>query len=223
MRILIIEDEKLAHTLKSGLEKSGYAVDCIFDGEVAKRHVLYSKDMYDLIILDWVLPSRDGLQICKDIRGSKIHTPILMLTAHFEMKDKVFALDNGVDDYLVKPFSFEELEARIRAILRRPIHVNLEVLEIKNLKIDFLKHRVLLNNKIIRLTTKEFTLLEYLLRNSDKVVSRSEILDHLWNCNFDSFSNVVDVHMKNLRRKIQNKKYPLIETVRGIGYKIKNY
>lgn len=223
MRILIVEDErKLANTLKCGLKKSGYAIDCIVDGDVAKKHILFNNQRYDLIILDWILPTRDGLQICKDVRNAKIQTPILMLTAHFEMKDKVLALNSGVDDYIVKPFSFEELEARIRALLRRPVETTLDVLETKKLKIDFLRHRVLLNDKNIRLTVKEFSLLEYLLRNANKVVTRSEILDHLWDINFDSFSNVVDSHMKNLKKKIQNKKYPLIETVRGIGYKIKN-
>jgi two-component system, OmpR family, copper resistance phosphate regulon response regulator CusR len=224
MRLLIIEDEKkLAQTLKGGLEKSGYVVDCISDGEVAKKHILINHEKYDLLILDWVLPSVDGLQICKDIRKLKIQIPILMLTAHFEIKDKVLALNNGVDDFLVKPFSFEELEARIRAILRRPLQTAHDVLEFENLKIDLSNHKILLNNKSVNLTPKEFAILEYLLRNPNRVVTRNEIMDHVWNSDFDGFSNIVDAHMKNLKKKIRNKRNLLIETVRGVGYKLRNF
>lgn len=222
MRILIIEDEVvLAKTIKSELERIGYLADCIFDGEVALRRIISDYEKYDLIILDWFLPSKDGLEICKDVRKLKIKIPILMLTARFDLKDKVEALDNGADDYLVKPFSFEELEARIRALLRRPTQSLDEILEVKKLKLDISKRRVFLDDKNVRLTNKEFALLEYLMRNVDKVVSRDKILDHLWDYDFDSFSNVVDSHMKNLRRKIKNNKYLLIETVRGFGYRIK--
>lgn len=223
MRILAIEDDKtLSDLIKYELERSGYAVDCIADGEVAEKRIVFNKEKYDLIILDWVLPGRDGLQICKNIREAKITIPILMLTGRYDTKDRVAALDSGADDYLLKPFSFEELEARIRALLRRPMQVLDEVLEVGKLKIDISKHRTFLDDKSIRLTTKEFALLEYLVRNTDKVVSRKQITDHLWDFDFDSFSNVIDSHMKNLRRKLRNKKYTLIETVRGCGYRIKN-
>ena len=224
MRILIVEDEKiLAETLKRSLEKSGYAADYVTDGITAeKRIILYSKE-YDLVILDWMLPSKDGLQICKNIRELKIKIPILMLTARFDMKDKIFALDNGADDYLVKPFSFEELEARIRAILRRPTSSLDKVLEAQRMKLDTLKHTVFKDNKEIALTAKEFALLEYLMRNSDMVIPRDQITDHLWGFDFDSFSNVIDVHMKNLRTKIEDKNCSVIETIRGVGYRIKSF
>ena len=224
MRILIVEDEKiLAETIKSGLEKAGYAVDFLLDGELAERRILLNNKDYDLIILDWMLPSKDGLQICRDMRQLKISTPVLMLTARFDMKDKVNALNSGADDYLVKPFSFEELEARIGALLRRPAQAVDEILETGRLKLDLAKHRVFVDDKNIRLTTKEFSMLEYLMRNLDKVVSRDQILDHLWGFDFDSFSNVVDSHMKNLRSKLKIRGYSIIETVRGLGYRIKSY
>jgi DNA-binding response OmpR family regulator len=223
MRILIVEDEKiLAETLKNSLEKSGYAVDYLMDGEIAERRIVFNSKEYDLIILDWMLPTKDGLQICKDIRQLKIKIPILMLTARFDMKDKVAALDSGADDYLVKPFSLEELEARVRALLRRPVESVDEILETNGLKLDLQKRRVFLDNKNVRLTTKEFALLEYLMRNLDKVVSRDQILDHLWGFDFDSFSNVIDAHIKNLRTKLKSKRRSMIETVRGFGYRIKS-
>lgn len=223
MRILIIEDEKsLAESLKYALESFGYAVDYLMDGEAGERRILLSHKEYDLIILDWMLPNKDGLQICKEVRKEKITVPILMLTARFDMKDKVTALDSGADDYLVKPFSLEELEARVRALLRRPTVALDTVLEVNGLKLDIAKHRVTVNEKIVRLTAKEFSLLEYLMRNVDKVVPREQILDHLWGFDFNSFSNVTDVHMKNLRRKIKLRKPAGIETVRGVGYRIKS-
>ena len=223
MKVLIIEDEKvLAETLKNGLERSGFAVDCLFDGEQALKRVLYNNDKYDLMVLDWMLPSKDGLQICKDIREAKISIPILMLTARFDTKDRVAALNSGADDYMVKPFSFEELEARIRALLRRPAQSIEDIIEIGRLKIDISKRRTYLDGKNVRLTSKEFSLLEYLMRNADKVISRKEITDHLWDYDFDSFSNIIDSHMKNLRRKLKNNKYSLIETVRGFGYRIRS-
>lgn len=223
MRILIVDDEKtLAETLKTGLEKTGYAVDYLTDGLVAEKRIILNHKDYDLVILDWMLPSKDGLQICKDIRELKIKIPILILTARFDMKDKVNALNSGADDYLVKPFSFEELEARIRALLRRPTQAIDEVLETGRLKVHLLNHKVFLGNKNIRLTVKEFAILEYLMRNMDTVVSREQILDHLWGFEFDSFSNVVDSHMKNLRNKLKTSKNSVIETVRGVGYRIKS-
>lgn len=223
MRILIVEDEVvLAKMLKNSLEKAGYTADFLTDGEIAERRILLNSKEYDLIILDWMLPTKDGLEVCKDIRYAKINMPILMLTARFDMKDKVAALNAGADDYLVKPFSFDELEARIRALMRRPIQTIGEILKVRNLEIDLNKRKVTLNNKIIRLTNKEFSMLEYLMRNLDKVVQRDQILDHLWGFDFDSFSNVIDVHMKNLRSKLKVKGRPIIETVRGIGYRIKS-
>lgn len=223
MRILIVEDEKvLAETLKKSLEKSGYAVDVLFDGEVAMKRIIVSSKDYDLIILDWMLPSKEGVLICKNTRQLKISTPILMLTARFEMKDKVIALDSGADDYLVKPFSLEELEARVRALLRRPTQSVEEILKAGQLKLNTLKRNVFINDKKVRLTAKEFAMLEYLMRNVDTVVTRDQLLNHLWGFDFDSFSNVLDSHMKNLRNKIKIRGNSIIETVRGCGYRIKN-
>ena len=222
MRILIVEDEKvLAETLKKSLEKLGYTVDYLMDGEIAERRIILYNKEYDLVILDWMLPSKDGLQICKDIRQLKIKIPILMLTARFDVKDRVSALDNGADDYLVKPFSFEELESRIRALLRRPTQSVEPILEAKGIKLDTLRRRVSIDDREIALTTKEFSLLEYLMRNVDIVVPRDQLLDHLWGFDFDSFSNVIDVHMKNLRTKIENNS-SIIETIRGVGYRIRS-
>ena len=223
MRILIVEDEKvLAETLKRGLEKSGYTVDYLTDGETAERRiVLYNKE-YDLVILDWMLPTKTGLQICEHVRQLKITIPILMLTAKSDMTDKILALDNGADDYIIKPFSFDELEARIRALLRRPVQSVDVVLEAKGVKLDTLRHLVSVGDKEIKLTAKEFSLLEYLMRNANMVISRDQILDHLWGFDFDSFSNVVDVHMKNLRTKLEKNGYSVIDTIRGVGYKIES-
>jgi len=222
MRILIVEDEVvLAETLKKSLERAGFVVDYLTDGAVAERRIsLYSKE-YDLVILDWMLPGKDGLTICKELREAKINIPIIMLTARQEMSDKILALNGGADDYLSKPFSFEELEARIHALLRRPAAVLNNTLEIRGLKLDILKHAVMVNNKEVKLTVKEFGLLEHLVRNADIVVSRDQILDHLWGFDFDSFTNVVDVHMKNLRTKLERAGYFAVETVRGVGYRVK--
>ena len=223
MRILVVEDEKvLADTLKKGLEAEGFTIDCLADGEVAKRRiVLYNKE-YDLVILDWMLPSKDGLRVCQEIRELKIKIPILMLTAKSNVEDKILALNGGADDYLSKPFSFNELEARIKALLRRPAQFIQPILEAKNIKLDSLKHQVFVGNKEIKLTAKEFALLEYLMRNTDIVVSRDQILDHLWGFDFDSFTNIVEVHMKNLRTKLEGGGSRAIETIRGAGYLIKN-
>jgi DNA-binding response OmpR family regulator len=223
MRILIIEDEKnLAESLKFTMETFGYAVDFVTDGEEGERRILINHKEYDLVILDWMLPHKDGLQICKSVRSQNISIPILILTARFDLKDKVAALNAGADDYLVKPFSIEELEARVRALLRRPAQAINKVLEVGTLKLDITTHKVTINDKIVRLTPKEFSLLEYLMRQSGKVVPREQLMDHLWGFDFNSFSNVIDVHMKNLRRKLKFKTRSFIETVRGIGYRIKN-
>ena len=223
MRILVVEDEKvLAETLKKGLEREGFAVDYLTDGEIAKRRIsLYNKE-YDLVVLDWMLPSKDGLQVCREIRELKIKIPILMLTARSGVDDKISALNEGADDYLSKPFSFEELEARIRALLRRPTQFIYSALEVGNIKLDASKHQVFVGDKEIKLTAKEFSLLEYLMRNNGIVVSRDQILDHLWGFDFDSFTNIVEVHMKNLRTKLENGGSNSIETIRGAGYLIKN-
>ena len=171
--------------------------------------------------MDWMLPKKDGIEVCKAVRAQGIKTPILMLTARFDTTDKVNALDMGADDYLVKPFSLEELIARIRALLRRPQVALPTILKIQDIELDLSTRRVTVNSKEIKLTVKEFALLEYMMRNPNQVINRNQILDHLWGFDFDSFSNVVDVHMKNLRKKLNNRKNKVLETVRGIGYKMR--
>lgn len=221
MRILLVEDEvALAKSLKKALEKDGFAVDFVTDGETAERRIrLYQKE-YDAIVLDWMLPKKDGIEVCKSIREAGIKNPILVLTARGDTDDKINALNAGADDYLVKPFSLEELKARIRALMRRPEQVLFPKLEAHGLVLDPITRKVKWHDKEVDLTVKEFSLLEYLLRHPNQVVSRNQILDHIWDFEFDSFSNVVDVHMKNLRKKI-NGHEDIIETVRGIGYRIK--
>lgn len=223
MRILIVEDEeKLAVSLKKGLEKEGYAVDYIMDGESGERRIVINHKDYDLVILDLMLPGKDGFQICRSVREQHITTPILVLTARDATDDKVAALDAGADDYLVKPFSFEELMARVRALLRRPEQALPNQLVVHDLILDTTTRKVTRKDKEINLTLKEFNLLEYLMRNADQVLTREQILDHLWDFAFDSFSNVVDVHIKNLRKKIDgNYNEKLLETIRGVGYRIK--
>ncbi len=223
MRILIVEDEEiLAKGLKKGLEKEGYAVDYVMDGETAQRRIEISYKDYDLVVLDWMLPKRDGVEVCKNIRSQDIKIPILMLTARPETGDKINALDAGADDYIVKPFSLPELVARIRALLRRPSESLPIELKIQDLTLNASTRKVLRSHKEINLTVKEFSLLEYLMRHPNQVINRTQILDHLWGFDFDSFSNVVDVHIKNLRKKINNKRHTILETVRGIGYRVKS-
>ena len=221
MRILIIEAEKnIAESIKKYLEQHGYAADCVFDAETAGRRVELYRNEYDLIILDWMLPGGSGLQICKDARKEGITTPILVLTGRSDTVDKVSALDLGADDYLVKPFSFEELLARVRALLRRP-HESLPVrLQVGNLTLDTATRKVYRGKKEVDLTVKEFSLLEYFMRHPNQVLNRNQILDHLWGFDFDSFSNVVDVHIKNLRKKL--KLNDTLVTIRGIGYSLKD-
>ncbi len=216
MRLLIVEDElDLAQSLKIALQREGFAVDIVTDGETALRRIeLYHED-YDLIILDLTLPKKSGLEICERVRAEKITTPILVLTARMDLGGKVRALDLGADDYLVKPFSLEELTARIRALLRRPTEIIPTRLSVPGITLDNATRKVICHSKEVDLTVKEYALLEYLMRHTNQVLHRNQILDHLWGFDFDSFSNVVDVHIKNLRKKIKTHK---LETVRGIGY-----
>ncbi len=220
MRILIIEDqEKLANSIEKGLEHIGYAVDVVHDGASGLRRILASPDNFDLILLDIMLPEMDGITLCKKVRSENISIPILMLTARDSLEDKVTGLDIGADDYLIKPFEFTELAARIRSLLRRPV----QILEIElfgaNITCNTVKHTVIKNDKNIILTLKEFSILEFFLRNKNQVLSRDRIIAHVWDYSYDTFSNVVDVHIKNLRKKLQNKDEDIFETVHGIGYK----
>lgn len=221
MRILIVEDEeRLAKALKQGLERAGFAVDHIADGEEAVKHALVHYSSYDSIILDLMLPGRDGLDICRVLRERGIKTPILILTAKDSTADKVMLLDQGADDYLTKPFSLGELLARLRAIMRRPEESLPTELQSESLRLNPAFHKVFLDEKEIKLTTKEFALLEFFMRHPDQVLDREFILEHVWDFNFNSFSNVVDVHVKNLRKKLgQDDKRVFIETVSGVGYR----
>jgi DNA-binding response OmpR family regulator len=223
MRILIVEDEqKLAETLAEGLTKKGYAVDTLGDGEKAFTRITLHHNEYDLIILDLMLPSKSGEDICREARELDITTPILILTARAETENKVNVLLSGADDYLVKPFSFAELLARIHVLLRRPHDMVPETLKVHDIELNPLEHTVIRDGQPIPLTLKEFYLLEYFMRRPGEVVNREDLLVHLWDFNYESFSNVIDVHVKNLRRKLNvGGRADVLETVRGIGYRLR--
>lgn len=218
MRILVVEDEqKLNFSIKKGLQQKGYAVDSAFDGQ--EGEMFAENEDYDLIILDILLPKKDGYTLCRDLRSYGVHAPILFLTAKDSTEEKIEGLDAGGDDYIVKPFEFAELVARIRALLRRPKETLPTVLQSGDLSLDTTQQKVMLGKKEIVLTLREFQLLEYFLRNKNKVLSRGEIFDHVWDMTNDAFSNSVDVHVKNLRKKLKGDYAKHIETVRGIGYR----
>ena len=221
MRILVIEDEsKIAAFIKRGLKEEGYAVDVAGDGE--EGHYLATTMTYDLIILDLMIPKIDGISLCRKLREENNETPILILTAKDAVKDKVLGLDSGADDYLTKPFAFEELLARSRAILRKRKGQASNKLKVGELVLDLLSHEVTREGREIELTTKEFSLLEYLMRNAGTVVTRTMISEHVWDINFDSFTNVIDVYINYLRNKIDRGfKKELIHTIRGRGYVLK--
>ncbi len=220
MRILLIEDEKrLSHVIEKGLTESGYAVDKVFDGE--EGLYLAESENYDIIILDVMLPKIDGITVCKELRKKHIATPILMLTAKTTVEDRVTGLDAGADDYLAKPFAFVELNSRLQALLRRSHKQPETTLTVDTLELDPIKHTVSRGGKQIALTPKEFAILEYLMRHKDEVVTRTQITEHTWDYNFDSMSNVIDVFITSIRKKIDsNQKHKLIHTIHGVGYKI---
>ncbi|HEY0010706.1 MAG TPA: response regulator transcription factor [Candidatus Paceibacterota bacterium] len=223
MRILIVEDEeKLAEATKKGLELKGFTVDWLADAEKARTRMMLYRDEYDVILLDLMLPGVDGATICKDVREAGVSTPIIVLTARDETETKVDLLNLGADDYLSKPFSFDELVARINAVLRRPEHALPSVLAIRDITLDPGKHTVTKGGKEVSLTLKEFSLLEFFMRNPNEAVKRETVLDHVWSFDFPAFSNVLDVHMKNLRKKLDDYEDsdPLFETIRGIGYRL---
>ncbi len=221
MRLLVIEDEKkVARFIKKGLEEEGYAVDLAFDGEEGLAMLL--DQVHDLILLDIALPKIDGLQVLKKLREKKVRTPVLLLTVRATIEDKVLGLDSGADDYLTKPFAFQELLARIRALLRRKGEVGDPLLRVEDLVLDPARRLVTRGGEKIDLTTKEFALLEYLMRNAGRVVSRAMISEHVWNYDFDTETNVIDVYINYLRRKIDSgRDSKLIHTVRGSGYVLK--
>ena len=218
MRILLVEDEtRMASFIERGLKEEDYVVDVANDGEKA----LFQAEInpYDLIILDIMLPVKDGITVCRALRSRKINTPILILTSKDRVRDKVLGLNSGADDYLAKPFAFEELLARISALLRRDKTDKTGIIKIADLEMDQLKHKVTRAGKEIQLTSKEFALLEYLMLNATHVVTRTMISEHVWHEDFDSFTNVIDVYMNFLRNKIdKGHTKQLIHTVHGKGY-----
>jgi len=218
MRILLVEDEPTAaRMLAKGLREHGFAVDVSGDGETALY--LQSINEYDVIILDVMLPRRDGFEVCHAIRGEGSSVPILMLTARDAIDDRISGLDCGADDYLTKPFDFGELMARVRALLRRPDALLPEAISIADLEINLHARRVKRANQEIQLTVKEYALLEYFARNVDRVLGRAEIAEHVWDQNFDLFSNLIEVYIQRLRRKIDDAhSLKLIQTRRGEGY-----
>lgn len=222
MRTLVIEDEhKIANSIKKGLELESFAIDVSYDGN--DGFDLASTEDYDVIILDLLLPGMDGLTICKKLREEKIHTPILMLTAKGGLHDKVGGLDAGADDYLVKPFAFEELLARIRALTRRPQNSLNSVLTCEDLSLNTQTFEVKRGSKTIPLSKKEFALLEYLLRHSNTVLTKERIISHVWDYDADILPNTVEVYIGYLRNKVDRpfkNKPSLIHTIRGFGYKI---
>jgi len=221
MRILIVEDEKkIAGFIKRGLKDEGHVVDMAHDGE--EGHFLASTNDYDLIILDLMLPKMDGITICKKLREAKNPAPILMLTAKDGVKDKVLGLDSGADDYLTKPFAFEEFLARVRNLLKKKGSLAPTKFKVADLTLDLLTHKVTRADKEIGLTTKEYALLEYLMRNAGTVVTRTKISEHVWDIDFDTFTNTIDVYINYLRKKIDSgAKKKLIHTFRGRGYILK--
>lgn len=223
MRILIVEDEaKLAEALKKGLELKGFTVDWLADSEKARTRILLYRDEYDLILLDLMLPGIDGATICKDVRAEGVTTPIIILTARDETEYKVDLLNLGADDYIAKPFSFDEVVARINAVMRRPSDTLPTTLKVRDIELDPGKHTVIKDGKEVALTLKEFSLLEFFMRHPNEALKREQVLDHVWSFDFPAFSNVLDVHMKNLRKKLDDyaNADPLFETIRGIGYRL---
>lgn len=218
MRVLVVEDEqKINRTICQALREESYAVDAAFDGEEGEQ--LADLNDYDLIILDIMLPKKDGLDVCTEIRQRGIPTPILMLTAKDSYEDRVQGLDSGADDYLVKPFHMGELMARVRALLRRESVAKSTRLQVDDLALDTSSHRVVRGDSPIDLTSKEYAMLEYFMRHPDQVLTRTMISEHVWDDEFDSFSNIIDVYIRRLRRKIDdNSATKLLHTIRGSGY-----
>jgi two-component system, OmpR family, copper resistance phosphate regulon response regulator CusR len=218
VRVLIVEDDvRISNFVAKGLRENSYAVDVAADGEEALFHA--SVNDYDVIILDVMIPKKDGFAVCAELRSSGLKTPILMLTARDAIDDRISGLDCGADDYLVKPFDFKELLARLRALLRRNSDFRPQKIVVADLEVDTTAQRVWRGGREIPLTGKEFALLEYLAREQNKVVGRAEIAEHVWDENFDAFSNLIEVYIKRLRAKIDDGfEVRLIHTRRGAGY-----
>ena len=221
MRLLVVEDEKkVSSFISKGLMEEGYAVDVAFDGQTGLQMAM--DKVHDLIVLDIHLPGMDGMSVLHELRKGRVSTPVLLLTVRANIEDKVLGLDAGADDYLTKPFAFQELVARIRALLRRKTEAELPVLQFADLTLDPARRVVLRGVKKIDLTAKEYALLYYFMRNPGLVLTRTMISDHVWDYNFDSMTNIIDVYVNYLRRKIDSdRERKLIHTVRGAGYVLK--
>lgn len=220
MRILVVEDDtNLNHIIVRGLTEEGYAVDTTQNG-LDGQHMA-ELNPYDLIVLDWMLPGKSGLEICKELRRQAIAIPVLMLTARNAVSDRVSGLDSGADDYLTKPFAFDELLARLRALLRRQSPGKTNLLQVADLTLDVATRRVQRAGQIVELTTKEFSLLEYFMRYPGIVLSKQAIEEHAWNNEFSSDSNLIEVYMRRLRRKLDDPfEHKLFETIKGAGYRL---
>jgi len=221
MRILVVEDEKkVASFIKRGLEEEGYTVDVAYDGDDGLD--LAEHTPYDLILMDVMLPKKDGITVIREMRGRDIATPVLCLTAKDTVDDIVHGLDSGSDDYLTKPFAFAELLARVRALIRRGTQDRGAELRFADLRLDPVTHKVWRSEKEIDLTSKEYALLEYMMRNPNQVLTRTMIAEHVWDYTFDSFTNIIDVYINYLRKKVDRDfDQKLIHTVRGVGYVLK--
>jgi heavy metal response regulator len=221
MRILVVEDEKkVARFIQQGLEEEHYTVDVAHDGEHGLA--LAQSQNYDAIVLDVMLPRKSGIEMTRELRSSQRYTPILMLTAKTSTEDKVLGLDSGADDYLTKPFAFAELLARVRSLLRRGAQEKSTILTMADLELDTVSHKAKRGERIIELTAKEYALLEFFLRNKERILSRTIIAEHIWDYNFDTGTNLIDVYINHLRNKIDSvPSRKLIHTVRGVGYVLK--
>ncbi len=221
MRILVVEDEReLANVLKRGLEEHRYAVDLAFDGDDGLA--LAEMEPYDLVVLDVMLPGRDGFEVCRRLRAQGRNMPVLMLTARDAVGDRVTGLDSGADDYLTKPFAFQELLARVRALLRRQSPSRDPLLRAGDLEINTVTHEVRRGGRPVDLTSKEYAILEYFTRHPNRVLTRSQIAEHVWDYDFVAMSNVVDVYIRYLRRKLDDDHEPrLLHTIRGTGYQLR--
>ena len=223
MRILVADDDRrLTSIVRRGLTEEAYAVDVAYDGE--ESEYLAEINPYDLIILDIMMPKKDGIEVCRGLRAKNINTPVLMLTARDAVEDRVKGLDAGADDYLVKPFAFSELMARVRALLRRNGMTRSPELKVGDLILDTLTREVWRGRRAIELTTKEYVILEYFMRHPNVVVTRRMLEEHAWDYDFDSLSNLIDVYIRRLRRKIDaGGEKSIIQTVRGAGYRLRNH
>ncbi|MBI2857957.1 MAG: response regulator transcription factor [Chloroflexi bacterium] len=221
MRVLVVEDERrLAGIIKRGLVEEGYAVDTAFDGE--EGQYMAEVAPYDMVILDIMLPKKDGLAVCRELRAKGVNVPILMLTARDKVEDRVKGLDSGADDYMVKPFAFSELLARVRALLRRESMSKTPQLQVGDLVLDTLTREVRRGERKIELTAKEYSMLEYFMRRPNMVVTRTMLEESLWDFDFDSVSNIIDVYIRRLRSKIDEPgEESRISTVRGAGYRMR--